>query len=331
MNEANALNILDKSRIYNGIEDMKKLFDSTAKKNINKAIELINEQNTSFTSLFLLQDKLKEFNISKELSLKNKVALSFIDGLKDEKKDTTFTTSLSAEHTQLTLPTLKWILETGYTDDGLNNEFDEVLDKAAILLIKSYNDNSELPIIVDLIFDRYKRGFYIHDLVWAFFESCEPKSLYLLAEHLKSTDVKEVELASKLLSFIPGISINSPKSNEEKYTAFTKWFDENSSFLHYTGESFQLTSEPIPYEVNLEAKYLCKKISVNNGEFIEPLTNKEVTMLNSFKKLNNDAKILLSSFSYMAYRKNNTWWQEWIKYPIAVQINVAKAKGEYYD
>jgi hypothetical protein len=327
MNQINITNLLDKTRIDNGTENMKDLFDSTAKKNIKKAVELINEQNVSFTSLFLLQDKINEFNITKELSYKNRVALGFIDGIRDEKKDISFATSLSSEHTHSTQTTLKWILESGYTDDGLNNDFDEVLDKAAILLIKSFNDNSELPIIVDLVFDRYKRGFYIHDLVWALFESRELKSLYLLAEHLKSTDKKEVRLANKLLSFIPGISINSPKSNEEKYTYFIKWFEENSPFLYYTGESFQLTSEPIPYEVNLEAKYLCKKILIDTGEFVDPLTNKENNVLNSFKKLNNDAKTLLSSFSYMTYRKDNTWWKKWIRYPIASQINIAKAKG----
>lgn len=327
MNRINITNLLDKTRTNNSEEEMCNLFDKLAKDNIDEALQLLNDDELSFTTLFLLQDKLNEHDILKELSSKNKVAIEFSKGIKEENRKAGLAKVLSADYIETTRDTLKWILETGYMDDGLNNEFDEVLDVAAILLIKEHNDNSKLSIISKLIFARYKKGYYIHDLIWAFFEACKPNSLNLIAEHLKSQDEKESELASKLLSFIPGISVNSPYSNNEKYSIFAKWFEENNPFLYYTGESLQLTSEPIPYIVKLDAKYLCKNIATENGQFFEPLTNKEKTTLRAFNRLSSEIKLLLANFSYMAYLNNNAMWTEWIKYPIPIQIKVAKAKG----
>jgi len=327
MNRNNITNLLDKTRINNSAEEMKNLFSKLINDNNEEALKLLNDDKVSFTTLFLLQNKLKDQDIVKKLSLKNKIALEFSKGIKTDNRIASLANVLSTDYIEATKDTLKWILETGYVDDGLNDEFDEILDVAAILLIKKHNESSELSTISKLIFERHKKSYYTHDLVWAFFESCNPIVLQLIAEHLKSHDEKESKFASKLLSFIPGMSLASPFSNDEKYSLFTKWFEENKNFLYYTGESFQLTSEPIPYIVKLDAKYLCKRISTDKGEFLEPLTSDEHTLLKMFNKLNTNTQALLSSFSIKTYNENKTWWKEWIRYPLSMQIKVAKAKG----
>lgn len=308
------IGLLDKIKTQRGNEALKNVFYESYKKNKKEAISLINREILQFASLFILRDGIRKYDLFNDLTLKNKIALTFTEAFLNEKiipKD------LDPE---LFHPVLKWIIQTGRFDDGLSKDYDRVLDLAAILLIKNYNDKEILPLLVDIIFERNRKRLLIHDMVWAFFESRSPNSLQMIGNYILSKEPMDFELALKLLKFIPCIDIKSNKSNEELYLSFLDWFEENKSFLYFTGEGFQQSCNPIPYVVLLEAKYLCKPVAIEEGKILSTLTKKEMKLLENFKKLDNETKLFLSSSSYKLHQRDMRSWYVWLSYPINQQI-----------
>lgn len=328
--DLDTINLLDKIRYGDGIGGLVDFFTKLTKKDMQKAIDLINQESLSFTTLFLLHTKLDELNILEGLSIRNKIAIEFIDEkvMKGEKAHNLYP---SSQYVQKVYSVLKWILETGAPDDGLSDRFDELLDISAALLTREYRDRSVLPVISDMIFMRNKKGFFIHDLVWAFFESRNIHSLAFIGNRLLSKEEKDVELACSLLCFVPGIEYKEDRKYDEMYNAFNSWIEENNMFLYFTGESFQITRRPMFYIINLEAKYLCKMVSVDTGEALKVLNEKECELADEFKKLHEEDKKLLSGFSLAMHRKNRKLWDEWIGNPIHDQLRIARSGGLYND
>lgn len=325
MYNSNSINPLDRIRIDEGIDNLKAYFNELAKEHTGEALNSINAENLHFPSLFVLRNEIDMLGLFYNLSLRNRVAIEITDEILESKKKISVNEYISSDFAQIAYSAFKWIFETGFSDDGLSNQYDQVLDITAIILTKVYKEKTILPNLVNMIFDRNKKGLFTHDLVWAFFESRDPNSLIMIANHLLSTKKEDIELASKLLSFIPGIEKNSVISKEKKYTAFLNWLEENSPFLYFTGQSLQQVNRPITYIIALEAKYLNKYVSVDTGKTLKSFTDEESELLNKFNKQDNNTKLLLANFSNMLHNKNKSVWKEWIHYPILRQIAIAKA------
>ena len=320
MVKLDSISFLDHVRLKNGVEESKNFFNKLAKENKKAAISLINDDSLYYGSLFILKREIEEFNLYKDLSLRNKIALCITREILQRERIDYSKEYTSSDYVQIVYSILNWMLKTGALDDGLNDEYDEVLDITSILLIKVYRDKKLLPIIADMIFKRYSRGFFIHDLVWAFFQGKDPYSFIAVAKYLNSTDSKEVELARKLLSFVPSLE----KGN---MAVFLNWLEENHSFLYFKEESFQKGSNPKPYVVILEGKYLCTPVSINTGEIIKPLEDREQKLLGEFKKLSYSKKALLSNFSWKLHHQNMNWWNGWINLSVKEQIGVMRVGG----
>lgn len=314
--------LLDEIRLNKGIDRMKEIFYDLINNNPERAVKLINDNNVQFASLFILQPELKKNDLFSRLSIRNQRALELTNGIL--LKEISNTERFSSEYKIDDYSTLKWILETGYIDDGLNDQYDEVLDTAAIILAKVYKDKSSLPTIEKLIFNRYRKGAFIYDLIWAFFEVAESDSLILVANRLRSSNRKDVELARKFLNFIPCIRMYSRDENMKQYQCSLKWIKRNKDFLYYTGETYLQTSNPYRYDVSLKAKYLQKTVSDVNGEQSRSLTQDESTCLDRFNRLDDASKLSLSNYSSMLYGKSKYKWSKWLQNPIDKQIEIAK-------
>jgi hypothetical protein len=316
------IEMLDEIRLNKGPDKMKATFYDLIKNDPEKAVKLINDKNVKFTSLFLLQPEIKKSNINIGLSVRNKHALEITNGIL--LKEVLNTQRFSSQYDQEDYSALKWILETGYIEDGLNDQYDEVLDTAATILVKVYRDKKCLPIIEEMIFARHRKGQYIYDLVWTFFEVSDSQNLIMVANRLRSTNQKDVELARKLLNFIPCIGTDSNEDNMKQYQCSVKWIEQNKDFLYYTGQSYLQTSNPYRYALSLEAKYLQKPVSNVIGELSRSLTENEGTHLVSFEKLEDDSKLALSNYSSILYHKSKYRWSKWLQNPIDKQIEIAK-------
>ncbi|MFT8313695.1 MAG: hypothetical protein ABF633_05495 [Clostridium sp.] len=322
---ADSISFLDKVRSDKGIDDLKDFFDQLTKKDMREATNFINDKNLQFPTLFVLRDDIEKNNLVNSLTEKNKITLLIVKEILTDKKDNLASEHLSFDYVQMIHLVLKWILETGSKSDGMNDDYDRVLDITSILLTKMYKDKTMLNIIANMIFERYKKGLLVHDLVWAFFQVGDPQTLMILGERLLSSVEADVKIATRLLNFIPEIGTNISK--ERKYTTFLNWMKENSTFLEYTGESFQQTTNPRPYKVVLEGKYLCKNICCETGKALSIPSREENQLLNEFRKLDHDTKILLSNFSLRIHHKNIYLWDVWLHYSLENQIKIAKIGG----
>ncbi|MBU3160021.1 hypothetical protein KPL37_09680 [Clostridium frigoris] len=233
---------------------------------------------------------------------------------------------LHSNYRDIAYPALKDMFESCISSRELSDEHDEILDVTASLLIKTHNDKTILPTIVDTIFSRNRKGLFNHDLIWAFFQARDPHSLMLIANYLDSEDIADVKLAGKLLDFVPSIDITRGEYIKDNYISFVCYLKENYPFLYFTGESFQRESNPKPYCLAIDAKYLCKRVSVNTGIPFIPLTQKETSLSNYFNKLDYDNKQLLSNFSLKIHYENKYLWRSWINQSIIKQINTAEVR-----
>ncbi|MBU3176594.1 hypothetical protein KPL47_09425 [Clostridium estertheticum] len=231
---------------------------------------------------------------------------------------------LHSNYRKITYPALKDIFESCILSRELSDGNDEILDVTASLLIKTYDDKTILPTIVDTIFSRNRKGQFNHDLIWTFFQARDPYSLMLIANYLDSEDITDVKLASQLLNFEPSIDMTRGVDSKKQYLSFFYYLKENYPFLYFTGESFQRTSNPKPYAIAIDAKYLCKRVSVYTGEPFIPLTKNESNLSNYFNKLDDNNKRLLSNFSLKIQYENKYLWRSWINQPIINQINIAE-------
>ena len=232
---------------------------------------------------------------------------------------------LCSNYREIPYHILKNMFEISLSQHGLSDEHDEFLDVSSSILINIHKDKTILPTVVDMIFFRNREGLFTHDLIWTFFQARDPYSLMLIANYLDSDDVNDIKLACKLLDFVPSIDMTIEKDNKKQYMDFFYWLKENYSFLHFTGESFQRTSKPIPYVVALDAKYLGRQVSILTGKPFVSLTKKENNLLSYFNDLDYYSKLLLSNFSFKNYYKNIYLWKSWINHSITKQLRIAKA------
>lgn len=318
------LNTLDKIRVYKGTRSLKSFFNNLVEYNIDEAIQTLNDSNLHFSSLFLLKPQIYSLKIFNKLSNKNRLSLLISDEILSGKRKLLTTNNLIVGNNNYIIPTLKWMFITGFKDDGLNSEFDKVLDIISVILSKECKERSILPIVVNITFSRYKNDSYFYDLIWGFFQSKNPQSLVLIAPYFLSENPKDVKLATRLLNFLPDIDLNSVKSNREKYLIFINWIKENHRFLCFTGESFQRRYDPKPYRLILEGKYLCKSVSVDTGRIADPLTDIELSLIREFKKESKENKKILCEFSYKLNQSNKNLWNKWINTPFKKQLDIAK-------
>jgi len=302
------LSYLDKIRLSDGAEKCKEALRDMFRRNSFTAIDLLNDRRLSFTCLYILLPIIKSLDI--RLNPRNTEAVKIVDYIKNPQKSGYLSTK-----TDNVYSALRWILETGYEDDGLSEEFEEILEVVISILINIYNDNTILPIVSNIIFSRNKKGHCIHDLAWAYFKIKNPEALKVIAEHLKSPDNEESSLACNLL----GID-----ENDKNYELYIKWIEDNDPFLYFTGDGFQFSSSPKVYNVDLERKYINKGTPSYDKIPLQPENDDEIKCLEVFKTLSNEDKNILSDYSYKKYSENISEWENFLHSPINKQIEEAR-------
>lgn len=320
MADISTLSTLDKMRLDRGNRNLSYYFHKLLVRNPSKALNLINEDNLSFPTLYILSPQISKPSLSRYLNSRNKKVLDVVKSIRSK----SFSRFSELTKNIDVAETLKWILQTGKDDTMSRGEYTDILDSCAIILVREYKDYSILPVIKEIIYNRYKQGLFIHDMVWAFFECRDPNCILMLAESFNSEDEKEVELTKELLKFIPVIK-NSSLPKELLYRNVRYWLKENLPFIYYTGESFQQMPDPSPFEVSLGAKYLFKNVS-RDGTIEGNLSEDEKRQLNIFNTLDINSQILLSNYSFILHNQNVYSWNSWIRYPITEQLKISAAK-----
>lgn len=313
--------LLDNVRLGNGADGLKNFYRGLLKNGREKALELINDQDLSFGSLYLLRDEFASPSMHVMLNPLYRKAIQLTSGLAGS-ADSRVEAKMRLKKDD-TYAALNWMLKTGFGEERLGSDYDRLMERAAALLTKSFSDTESLPYIVEMIFSRNRSSRLIHELVWAFFEIHSPENLFLLAPWLNSPDSRDIALAKKLLHFIPCIGENQDLTSYMSYDRAISWLHENIPFLHYTGESLQLSGQPVYYELEWDAKYLCRPVSSENEEPLSALSPYEKELQEQFKELPEDLQTMLADFSFSLYRMNFSQWHNWLQLPVMSQISLA--------
>jgi hypothetical protein len=311
-----------------GSAALKSTFYSTAVRDRERAARYLNDADTSFPVLFILMPELEKLGLYKELSARNLHALRVC--ARKQQKLEAYLTHLSGEIGEdAAREYYHWMVETGIGWDGPSagrDEFDEVIDRTAALLIAAHSDDTLLVPIAELIFRRNRRGLFIHDLVWGFFQSADAAALAVIAKYIRSKDDADTQLACELLG------LNAPEGESAKrevFDSFSEWLGENRPYLYLTGEHFQATSAPRPLGRDLEAKYLHREISPKDRAPKTPLEEHELKALEQFREAEREEQELLSAHSHKLHGKDKNAWGNWLGRHIAEQVMAARGdKGE---
>ncbi|HEY9061217.1 MAG TPA: hypothetical protein VIO64_12055 [Pseudobacteroides sp.] len=311
------LNYLDRYRLNNGVNKLKTYFKDMFYKNKDEALSLLNSTNLQYPSLYALRGEIKKLDIFNALSSRNKSALDVTDKISNN--------SLDLINNKENHNTLSWIINTGYLADGISPHYDELLDKTAILLLKVHKDNDCLSAVENLIYNRHRKGSYIYDLVWAFLESKSPQCINMTLKRLLSSNSQDVLLSRKLLGFIPSMN---KEENHDRYMLYTKasrWIRENYNFIYYQGEHFHQTPTPSIFRLSLENKYLQNTTHLGSIENKRTYTDTEISIIDSFRKLESGYQKLLSDYSNYLYKQSRKKWNKWIGKSIYEQLEIAKS------
>ncbi len=322
-NDTSPANELDCIRRVRGSRACRNTFHRLVLGRRETAVKLINDESLVFTTLFILRPVIEETNLYDQLCDRNLIALDLCERIVQNKlpgSGKAAPYSLDDEGVHLVL---LWMFQTGRADDGLSEEFDQILDIAASILIKTHHEKMILPQVADLLFLRNRGGKYVHDLAWAYMQSREPDALRHIAKRLISQSRSDNELAAELLHMNTD-DLKSARGRQKKYTEFSEWLKENDSYLYFTGESFQLTNNPVVCDVDLEAKYLSKKISPRNRKPIDPLTEEENGSLKQFKDTQDEDKTALAKYSHKLHDEDPDNWSKWMHMPVMEQVRTAR-------
>lgn len=318
---ASPLSLLDNIRLSNGSEGLRNYYSDLFQNKREKALEMVNDQKLQFGTLFLLRHEFSKAAVSVALNPLYRKALEIAAELIGNKGGQTEKAMRSGNED--TSSVLRWMIRTGYIEDDAGKDYEQLMECTAALLTRSFRDTAVLPEIAEMIFARHRSGKLIHELVWAFFEARSPESLLFIAQRLNSPDCREVELAKRLLCFIPAISEHPGIAGSALYSRVLQWLQENRPFLYYTGESLHLCSSPMHYNVSLVAKYLCRPVSVDNGEPLLALNEFESRLSSHFRELPEQLQQQLADFSHLLYRRNIYQWNTWIRLSLDEQATLA--------
>lgn len=286
----------------------------------NTAVRLLNDKSLRFPTLFVLKPQIDEENLAGKLNGKIKAALLICDKVLEEKKS--LPGGGISYNDQNVRSAFFWIFRTGADSDGLNNDYDEIMDLCASVLTRRYHDKTILPALSRLIFHRNRKKGYLHDLIWAFFQSHDPNSMQYIAPYLRSSNNRDRDLA-RLLLHLPDVGDN-PNEKERQYRTFMNWLRENNPYLYFTGETLQSSNQPEICGVDLGAKYLGKQISPKKHQPLNPLTKREADTLSCFAQAEQSDKAMLSDYSKKMQRQNPAYWKRWISLPLEKQLQIVK-------
>jgi hypothetical protein len=296
------------------------------------ASQILNHDSLRFPTLFLLIPEIDSLNLYQQLSLRNLTAILLCAQKAGDSSLSQRLAGMLPKEGQCARLSLRGMLLTGYQWDispARYDLFDAVLDCAAASLLLTYRAASVLPAVCHLIFRRNRQNQLIHDLAWCFFECCDTSALKLTANYILSNNPADVALACRLLHLSQPQNVRSGVECQALYRNYLSWLQENEPYVYFTGEQFQQCSDPEPFRVDPEARYLCKRISPRSASPLLPLTEEEQALLAQFRTLAPENREQLSSASARLHNSNVARWQEWMKKQSAEQLDLLRREGGY--
>ena len=305
---------LEHMRLTGGAEALRAGLRRAAGESRERTVRMLENPSLRFPSLYLLTADIGRLRLYPELGARNQTALRLCVRQSAEAQPVSTVgppPGSIAGTPEQTRAALRWMLQTGLADDGLDDDYDQLMDTAAALLVITWHDLSLLPQMIPVVFRRHRRERAIHDLLWVIFRSRDPRILDWFAAYLHSRDKRDVELADKLLrgTLEPD---EAPPGRPLRPDTYRAWLAENRSYLYFTGEGFQQSSEPRLCRVALGAKYLGRPVAPGTGRMQTEPTPEEAARLQKFEALAPEDRRRLARISRRMRRTDPNRWRRWV-------------------
>ncbi len=290
---------------------MRDAFYNLYKQDKGAALRALNDDRLSFPPLYALRPEITKLGLESQLSGRNYLALELSKELASNMHYTQY------ESIPEDKSVLIWMFKTGCAETDFGDEYDNIMDLTAALLIKVHNDKSCLRELCGMIFSRHRSGLFTYDAEWAFFECGDPECIAITAEYLLSKDHRDVILARRLLHFLPCIDDTDPDAAAQ-HRRVMQWIKQNKPYLYYTGENGLLCGDPCRFRVSLESKYLQKPLYAGSGG--NSLSPRERQKAMVFSALDEQTKSMLGECSGKLHKESPQKWASWINAPMKTQI-----------
>lgn len=311
---------LERARRLGGADALREELSRMAQKDRRQAVRMLDAPATRFSTLYLLTPVISSLQLFPELGTRDQAALRLCARQNADGQPVSAwgpPAGAIVGSPEQTRAALRWMLDTGLAEDGLDDGFDQLMDTAAALLVITWHDTSMLPQLIPAVFRRHRRGLYIHDLLWVIFRSHDPRALDRVALFLRSPNPKDAELAEKLLRGVLD-ETDAPAGRPLRYPACRAWLEENRKYLRFTGEGFQQSSEPRLCRVDYGAKYLGRPVS--GPEENAALSPEMEARSKEFAAIEADDRRRLARHSRRLRRADRRRWQRWMALPAARQL-----------
>ena len=309
---------LDKIKVQKGKEELKMRFEKALLKNSTDVVNLINNKEISFSTFFILIPILKKYNMFNKLNLRNKIAQKIYDECFSKVvPKVTYTR-------QNEIYVLKWIVNSASYDDGIDDDFDKIVDYAFAKLL---DENSEPEVIenaVNLAFIRNSKNEFNHDLIWAIFRTGNPDALKAIAKHLKSNNRKEKEFTKTLLEN----AMDDGVDDDNRFDKIDEWIEENKPYLNFTGNSYNYATSPRFCEIDTKSKYMGRNKKESGFSMNIPQTQIQLENIKCFKKLDYKTQAKLSRYSKFLHDTDIEKWNRWQKQSLRKQVETVYGIGE---
>ena len=302
---------LEKIKEQNGTEVLKNRFEKALIKNTTDAVTLINDKGISFSTFYILIPLLKKYNTFNKLNLRNRIAQKLYDEcFSTSAPQVTYTRSNE-------IYVLNWIVNSAAYDDGIDDNFDKMVDYAFAKLL---DENSEPLIIenaINLAFMRNSKNEFNHDLIWAIFRTGNPEALRIVAKHLASDDNEEKEFSKTLLENAMDDGLDD---EEVRFADIDKWIEENKPYLKFTGNGYNYSTSPRFCEIDTKSKYMGKSKKESGFPMNIPQTQTQLENISSFKKLDYKTQVILSRYSKFLHDTDIEKWNRWQRQSLQKQV-----------
>lgn len=321
---------LERARRLGGANALREELGRAAGKDRKAAVRLLETPSLRFPTLYLLAPVIGGLRLYPELNTRSQAVLRLCARQSADAQPVSTAgppAGSIAGSPEQTRAALRWMLDTGLSDDGLDDGYDQLLDTAAALLVITWHDTSVLPQLIPVIFRRHRRERYIHDLVWVVFRSRDPRILEWIARYLRSPRQQDVDLADKLLRGTLEAG-DIPAGRPLRFGAYRSWLAENQAYLRFTGEEFQQSSEPKFCRVDWNAKYLGRPATPVGGKEPAPPTPEEEARRRDFEALAPEDRRRLADVSCRLRRADRRRWRRWMTAPAARQLEKVRGGKE---
>ncbi|MGV3489358.1 MAG: hypothetical protein ACO1OC_12360 [Tuberibacillus sp.] len=291
--------------------------------NRDEAIEFVNDPDIAFPILYSLAPELVD--VHETLSIKNKLAMNHIFSVLNGDPFGFLEDVDLLDQYHYCVDCFSWMIKTGGAE-MVDDHYPYVIDHACSLLLLHFKTDC-LSDIIDILFYRNRTGGQRHYILSTIYNSADPKCLIYVAKYLRSDNTIDVDLAKHILNFIPDVAHTSPDESEKLVLA---WLEDNHDYLIYTYESNDSHPHPVPYRVDLTAKYLGLPVEPTSGEFLYMVDEGMSEKQSEFQSLPPHIQNRISHYSLKLRRWSRGEWQKWMALPLQEQTVMLMQRGDYY-